>query len=164
MVRRLLLLILMTCILTGCGIFKQQKRNELSPDEVARVDSIIASAGPPKHLDIKNMETLSPDVIIKTYEENPLRAQTAYENQWIKITGTLVAGPTKATLPKYPALGLYTLTLSGQTGKIHCSFMGKAKENELMTLNKGQEVTVIGKVSIGLTAPTLTLCSLVPAD
>lgn len=164
MSRYILLLILMTCTLTGCGIFKQQKGNELSPDEIARVDSIIASAGPPKHLDIKNMETLSPDVIVKTYEENPLRAQAAYEDQWIKITGSLVAGPTKATLPKYPTLGLYTLTLSGQTGKIHCSFMGKAKENELKTLNKGQEVTVIGKVSIGLTGPTLTLCSLAPAD
>jgi hypothetical protein len=116
---------------------------------------------PPDGISISDLPMLTPDILQLAFEENPLNAQLVYDKQWIKLRGTLAAGPVKADLK---GLAQYNLMLEHNNKQVACVFFGQAKEQQLAQLKKGQSLVVVGRYAPKAPAPTLTFCTILDGE
>ena len=155
------IILMLVVLLAGCGLSRSQKKASLSDEEIAKVDTLMGQVGPPSEVQVDTLRETTPDVIRAAFEENPLNANSVYDKQWIKMRGKLALGPVKSTMLK--GIYAYTVSLEHKNKTMTCVFFGKAKEEELKQLKKGQTLVVLGRYEPTDKGPMLSVCSILSA-
>lgn len=151
------LIFLFVFLIAGCGIIKSQKPLTLTADERKKVDSLMGEARPPQSVDINALPVMTPDVLRKAFDENPLNADRIYADAWIKMRGKIVAGPMKK---ETMGITSYLLFLEHNNKRVGCTFYGATKEDQLAELRTGQQLVVVGKYKSLSSGPLLFFCSI----
>jgi len=153
----LMAFLMMTLLLSGCGLFKSHKSIELTDEEMLKAEQLLAGIRAPASVNVDALPVLTPDILRNAYDENPLKAQQEYDKQWLKVRGKLVEGPRELQVERVIC---YVLYLEHKNKRVRCFFYGRSKMDQLAALKNGQTISVVGRYSSSSQGPSISFCSL----